>query len=299
MLRRWLGAFHVTGVFWFRFHRWGARVLPTWLIAPTVLVFTCFFFVVLRRARAAVVSNLVPVLGPCGWWRRQIRIFKTLLNFAWCLTERYEQMSTDRVVEVEIDGESEWQRALDNPKGFVLVTAHIGHWETGSMLAPSRHVHVVREEELDPQAQTFMRQMFAEQAGETGFTMHFVQGDPVLGMKLLAALRRGEIVALQGDRPRTDGRVLTTSLFGQPFGVPLGPPALARAADVAMLPAYVFREGRYRARVAIRPPIQVPSTGRAGLEAAAHQIATEIEWAVREHPHQWFTFRKLWPRNVD
>jgi KDO2-lipid IV(A) lauroyltransferase len=117
------------------------------------------------------------------------------------------------------------------------------------------------------------------------------------GMELLDALRRGDIVAMQGDRPRAGGRSIDATLFGRPFPLPPGPAALARTADAPLLPVFVLREGRRRYRVVFRPPIHVPRTGdrAADLTATMRQVAAEIEWAIRRAPHQWFCFRRLWP----
>ena len=49
---RLLGPFHVTGVFWYRVHLFGARIAPFWIRPPFIFAFTCFFFVALRKIRA-------------------------------------------------------------------------------------------------------------------------------------------------------------------------------------------------------------------------------------------------------
>ncbi len=292
-MRRLLGTFHVTGVFWYRFHRWGVSVLPNWGVTFFIVLFTTFFFIVLRRIRKAIASNLRAVLGPCGWFERQARIYRTMWQFAWCLSERYEHLSSDRRVAVEMDGEELWNEALQSPRGFIVVTAHIGHWEVGSMQVPKRHVHVVREEEIDPEAQKFVKELFAQH--QASFTMHFARNDPALGPRLLRALRLGDVVAVQGDRPRTAGRSVRVELFGRPLDLPLGPAALARAADVFLLPVFVFRTARQHSRLVFRPPIRVADDGHEGLAAAMRQIAAETEWAIRQEPFQWFCFRELWP----
>lgn len=293
--RRWLGAFHVTGIFWYRIHRFGTKLLPSWAFVPIVCLFTSFFFVALVRIRRAVGSNLEAVLGPASWARRQVRAYRTLWNFAWCLTERYERLSTDRRGQAEAEGLEHWSE----PGGLILTTAHIGHWEVGAMLAPDhedRPVHVVREEEMDERAQEFVRELFEAQH-HARLEFHFAHDDPTLGPKLLGALRRGEIVALQSDRPRTGGRTVPVRLFDRPFALPTGPMVMARAADVPIVPVFVFREGRRRSRVVFRPPIRVARSKdrRRDLQEAADRLAEGIEWAIRERPHQWFCFRALWP----
>jgi KDO2-lipid IV(A) lauroyltransferase len=296
-IRRLLGPFYFTGVFWFRFHRFGVRVIPAWLLPAGMVFFAATFSVLLRNIRAAVASNLEAVLGPCGWLRRQVRIFRTIHAFAWCLSERYERLTTNPRFLIGAEGLDHWRELNASGEGFILVTAHIGAWEVGSMLPASqeeRRVHVVREAETDPRAQRFIAELLRSRGGEL-YTTHFAE-DPQLGVDLLDALRRGEIVALQGDRPRAGGRTAEISLFGRPFPVPVGPVALARAAGVAILPVFVFREGRLRYRCSLRPPIRVASTGdrHADMEQALHRFASELEWAISHRPHQWFCLRKLW-----
>lgn len=296
---RLLGRFHVTGVFWFRFHRWGVSILPEWGVRLFVGLFTTFFFVVLRRIRQAIAANLQAVLGPCGWWRRQERIYRTMWNFAWCLSERYERLSSEhQALSLHPLGLEHWQRALEKPEGLILITAHIGHWEVGSMEVPSRHVHVVREEEMDARAQEFVLELFEKQ-GASHFTMHFARDDPSLGLRLLQALRHGDLVALQGDRPRAKGRRCAVELFGRPLELPAGPAVLARSAEVALMPVFVFREGRRRSQIVFRPPIRVDRRDADGVSDAMGRVARDIEWAIRQKPHQWFCFRDLWGESKD
>src|SRR4051794_31449139 len=123
--RRLLGPLHVTGVFWFRLHQLGIRFLPPWTLGLLIDLFSTFFWIALRKIRAAIAGNLEAVLGPCGWWERQRRIHRTFHTFAWCLSERYERLSTNRVFTVEVEGEEAWRELATGAGGFILVTAHL------------------------------------------------------------------------------------------------------------------------------------------------------------------------------
>jgi KDO2-lipid IV(A) lauroyltransferase len=299
LARRILGRYHVTGIFWYRFHLWGVSHLPSWAVRPTLILFTSFFFLTLRRIRRALAANLVPVLGATGWAGRQVRIWRTMWNHAWCNSERYERLSTERPFRIDAEGLAPWRAVTaDRGRGFVLVTAHVGAWDVSSFLpsmVEGRPVHVVREQEPDPEAQRFIEEVYGERVVDH-FTLHFSRDNPALGGVLLGALRRGEMVGIQGDRPVTTGRSVEVELFGRPFALPAGPVALARAAKVPIVPVFCFREGRRRYRMVVREPIQVPATDdpRADHEAALLQVAREVEWAIRQRPHQWFCFRDLW-----
>jgi lauroyl/myristoyl acyltransferase len=297
-VRRWLGPLHVTGVLWYRLHRFGAASTPRWIPPLFLPLFTIFFYLALRRIGKAIATNLVPVLGPCGWWERQRRLYRTFRAFAWSQTERYERLGTSRRFDWRIDGEDHWRRLMESPRGFMLLTAHIGNWEVGSMLPAERtgkQIHVVREGELDPRAQEFTRALLAGREG-LPYTTHFVTGEASLSLELLDALRRGDIVALQGDRPRAGGRSVEVSLFGRGAPFPIGPAVLARAAEVPLVPVFVFREGRRRYRIRIRPPIEAARTQDRDQDVAdaVKRIAREVEGAIRQAPHQWFCFAPIW-----
>ena len=300
-MQKLLGRFHVTGVFWYKFLNFGISILPSGAWYVIVLLFTLFFFVALIKIRRAIASNLEAVLGPCGWLETQRRIFLTMWEFAWCFLERGESMSGTRHATFGIDGKPLWNEVAGGDHGFITLTAHIGSWESGARVPSSkseRTVHLVREEEVDPRAQEFIRGMIEDHAEDINFKVHFAAGgDPSLGAELLNALRDGDIVALQGDRPRSGGRTVRVSLFGRPFDLPAGPAALARAASVPLMPVFVFREGRLQSRIVIRDVIEVErSTDRNGdVSAALEKVAANLEWAIRERPHQWFCFRELWP----
>jgi lauroyl/myristoyl acyltransferase len=297
--RRLLGDYHVTGLFWYRLHKWAVSTLPAWTLWPITIAFTTFFFCTIVNIRRAIASNLEKAIGPCGFLERQRRIYATMWTFGWCLSERYERLTTNRHFDLAIEAIEHWNAVASSNQGFVMVTAHLGMYEVSSMLpTPNgpRHVHLVREPEVDPRAQEFIRRSVRAVQG-SHYTMHFQSDDPLQGMIFLDALRRGEIVAMQGDRPRTGSRTVDASLFGLPIALPSGPAALARTAEVPMLPVFAFREGRRRCRVVFCPPVTVPRTDdrSADLTWAMGRVAAEVERAVRGTPHQWFVFRELWP----
>lgn len=297
--RRLLGPMHVTGVFWYRFHMWGVSILPDWGVTLFITIFTTFFFFFLRRIRRAIAANLVPVLGPCGWWRRQVRIYRTMWTFAWCLSERYERHGTTRAFRIDIENKEIWDSVTSRGTGFVLLTAHVGNFEVGSMLPATHeehHVFVVREKEVDPRAQRFIEEVLKDVAGGRYTTIFQDEENWAQGMVLLDALEKGGVVAMQGDRPRQGARNVLATIFGRPFPLAAGPAALARAADVPLFPVFVFRCGRLHYRIVFRPPIE-PLRGRhRGEDVAAMvaRVAAEVEGAICAEPYQWFCFREVW-----
>jgi KDO2-lipid IV(A) lauroyltransferase len=299
--RRLLGPLHVTGVFWY----WAHRLVtfgPEWGMRLACFLFSWFFWCVLWRIRAAVASNLEAVLGPCGFVERQRRIWRTFHDFAWCMTERYEQFHRGRAFRVDYEGEETWRALHERSCGFVFFTAHLGNWEMGPLVdrvPAGRRMHVVREPEMSRAAQRYVERLFANHPRKS-YVLHYAGSDLQLGARLLLALRKGDIVTLPGDRPRAGMGSLRSTLFGRPMDLPPGPALLARAAGAMLVPVFVFREGRRHYRVVALPPFPVDTTDDKArdVQAAVDCMAAAVEWAIRRRPHHWHCWARLWPRGA-
>jgi KDO2-lipid IV(A) lauroyltransferase len=190
-------------------------------------------------------------------------------------------------------GDERLDAAFAAGHGAVLVTAHLGNWELGGRLLACRggapRTHVVLSAEEDAALEQHLRVNARE--------LRFVtRSHPAATLGLLSALRRGEAVAVQGDRSTGERGDRLVSFFGSTAAFPLGPFVLARAAGAPVLPAFctMARDGRYR--VDVGAPIWVkPGEEMAGLEA----MVAALEVAVRAHPTQWFNFFDVWAPPVD
>lgn len=301
-VERMLGPLHIHGVFWYKIHLFAVRHVPPWMFRLLVPAFTALFFLVLRKIRRNIAGNLEVVMGPCGFFERQRRIWCNLYNYSWCLTERYEDLATDRRVEPKFEREDIWREMSGRGTGLVLVTAHIGHWETASAYPADedqRQIHVVREVEINSDAQELFSDLI-EKRGRQSYQVHFARRAGDLGPKLLLALRDGDLVALQGDRPAKDGRTITTTFFGRPFKVPMGPAAMARAAEAPLLPIFVYRTGRSKSHLCFEDPIEVVKTDDRfdDMQRTMDAMTTRVEAAIRRDPLQWFCFVELWPKEA-
>jgi len=298
LMKRVLGPMHVTGTFWYRWHYW-ATWFPDWFLAAMVWLHTWFFWAVLWRIRDAVAENLEVAIGPCGWFERQRRIWRTFHEFAWCHTERYEQFRPHKQMRFEFVGERTFEVMKNTDRGFVFFTAHFGNWEMGPLvdeLPGGRKFHVVREPEMSQGAQQFVQELFDKHPQRDQFVVHYAGADLTLGARLLMALRNGDVVGMPGDRPRTGMETCKAKMFGREIDLPPGPVALARAANALMVPVFVFRLGRRHYRIELWDTIEVGQSDDKArdIERGVAAMADACERAIRMRPNHWFCWRKLW-----
>ena len=172
-------------------------------------------------------------------------------------------------------------------RGLVVVTAHLGNWELGGrMLAGTgaRPTHVVVAPEQDPAVERFLR-------GSGGPVRFVTRANPLDVLPLVSALRRDEVVALQGDRALGGRGDRLHTFFGVPAPFPLGPFVLARAAHAPVLPAFCLLRPDRRYTIVIGEPWAVKPDGE--TEALARWVSV-LETMVRRHPTQWFNFYDVW-----
>tara|TARA_R110002094_G_scaffold53813_23_gene65195 strand:- start:1101 stop:1925 length:825 start_codon:yes stop_codon:yes gene_type:complete len=274
--------------------------MPDWFLSIATFAHTWFFWLVLRGIRDAVASNLEAVLGPCGWFERQRRIWRTFHDYSWCFIERYQQFVPSKKIRFEFRGDATYQKMVATDRGFVFFTAHFGNWEMGPLtdaLPGGRKFHVVREPEMSQAAQTYVQQLFDKHPQRDQFVVHYAGAEMTLGARLLMALRKGDCVGMPGDRPRAGMETTAAEMFGRPMQLPPGPVALARAADAMMVPVFVFREGRRHYRVEMWEPFAVAKTDdkQADITAGVKAMSAACERAIRLRPHHWFCWKKLWP----
>ena len=112
---------------------------------------------------------------------------------------------------------------------------------------------------------------------------------------LRAALARGEVAGLVGDRPISGGGV-PIPLFDLPATLPIGPAYLAVDAGVPLHVGAIRRAGRgYRGRLVTLPPEESSLSLRSRIEALLVAEAVVFEELVSMAPEQWWAvFYPIW-----
>jgi KDO2-lipid IV(A) lauroyltransferase len=270
---------------------------PKWVHPPIAVVTALLFFFLLKAERRAVAHNLRRVCraGRAGVLWKTYRVFYSYCDFmvSYCYVPNasHEQL---RAMLVDPDRDEEKiDRCLSLGNGLIVWTAHVGNWEFASRLLEmhGRQANVARAVEQGNPAEMMLRNMMKNDR----LRVVSVDEDVMAPLELLRALRRNEIVAIQGDRAY-QGRSIKVPFFGEEVNFPLGPFLLSYVSGAPVLPGIVVREGWLRYRVVMGEPIELPRTDDRDrdLLTGLQQATRYLERMIATYPCQWLTFYRFW-----
>ena len=239
------------------------------------------------------------VFGKVPWWKRLWLVFKHFFSFGMALIDRTAVLAgkTEKF-SYTFDGEEHVRGMLAEGNGVLLLTAHIGNWEAAGQLLTRLDVPV-NVTGFDNETSE-MRDLL-NRSSKVKFKLIPLTGSPTDTLPLVAALRRGEIVAMLGDRPY--GSPSTPLPFlGDTASFPIGGYVMAAIARAPLVHVFSLREpgGHYRF-IGFPPerPHMPPHDQRDSyLRECAARFVANMHTVLKRDPLQWYNFYPFWEKTA-
>ncbi len=294
-MRAWIQRLRPRGVVWRQLLAWCTANIPNAFEPFFMFLWTGTFWLLWTPGRQSVYRNLCAIFPSSPGIVNWLRSFRVFWGFAWTFTDTMHFNVTRRAVDWQLDGLENFDQIRDESEGCIVLTAHMGNYDLGSYIFSEkigRPLLTIRAPEADPETEVDAARRRAGIAEGRLAVTHNVDAD-ALALDVLASLRGGGIVAIQGDRVVGNLARSEVEFFGQPSALPTGPFALSMIARVKIYPMFILRDGRRRYRVIAHPPIRCERTGRdraVDINRAVEEWRVLLESTVREHWHQWYAF---------
>lgn len=265
------------------------------------LVFVAAYFTVASRpSYRASADYLQRLFGRLPWWQRPLLVYRHFLANGVTLVDRLAVLMGRRQIACVFEGEELFKPHLEQRRGIILVGAHVGCWELGGHFLGRFDIPVnlvVIEREL-----AGIQRLLDSVTGGKRFRILTADDNPLRSVPILAALRRGEIVALLGDRS-FGGADVEVSFLGGQVRLPVGPYRLAAASGAPLFHVFVVREKLGRYRFVAFPPESVSReeirSDRDAAQTRVQRYAERLETLVRQYPFQWANFFPYWERTSE
>ncbi len=262
---------------------------PLKLAYKIAIVFSDIHFVFADKDRAEVFANLKAIFPEKSIKEiKKIRI-QIFRNFAKYLVDflRFQEVDKEYINRrIKIDNIRYLDEALKKGKGVVILSAHIGNWELGGIVVSSLGYPLSGV--AMPHKSKKVNEFFNTQRQRKGLK---VISFGKAARTCLRLLEENKMIALVGDKDFTKEAGVVTDFFGRPSYMPKGPAAFALKNGSTIIPVFVLRNPDDTFIIKINKPIDCSSNS---IEEITSKCTKEIEQIVKNHPEQWYMFKKFW-----
>ena len=195
----------------------------------------------------------------------------------------------------EVIGREKIDAIIAAGKGAILLTAHVGNWQTA--LANLHFLKVPVHALMQYDQQAAARHYF--DLGERQRTFSIINADGPFGgmIEATAALQRGEFVTIMGDR-LTRGPSSTVDFIGEKARFPNASYTLAAHVGVPVIIFLAAKTGRkcFQMKVwdILYPQFESRESHQKILGGCSQKFAEALEKYLKVFPYQWYNFFNFW-----
>ncbi len=220
-----------------------------------------------------------------------LKVYANHFRFGQVIIDRYAAFAGKKF-RFELDGNQRFMELVGGERGFVQLSSHAGNYEMVGygLTSTTKRVNGLFYGGETQVMMDFRRKILAMH------NVNLIEVDDSMShiFNMNAAIDRGEIVSMTGDRLFGSAKSIKCMFLGKEAQFPMGPFALAVQKEVPMLAVFSMRShGVYKVYVRdIRQDESLPL--RARMADMAQNFASELEKVVRMYPTQWFNYYDFW-----
>ncbi len=193
----------------------------------------------------------------------------------------------------EFDGVEILKKLLNEKKGGILISAHIGNFEIAE--------HFFGEIDLDcqinlvtvDQEKSAIKEYLESVTKKSNIKFIFVQEDMSHIFEINNALSNNELVCFTGDRYFPGSKHLEAELLGEKACFPAGPFLIASRLKVPVVYVYVMKETNKHYHLYTR----LGEVKNRDAQALLENYIQSLEGMLKLYPLQWFNFFQFWKKD--
>lgn len=220
------------------------------------------------------------------------KVYANHFRFGQVIVDRYAAYAGKKF-RFKFNGNDLFLAMLNEPEGFVQLSSHIGNYEMVgySLTSTTKRINGLFYGGESEVMMEFRRKILSMH----NIGLIEVDGSMSHIFQMNAAIDRGEIVSMTGDRMLGSAKSIKCNFLDADSRFPMGPFALAVQKDVPIVAVFCMRGkwGVYNVYVRkITAALGLPP--RASMQDMAQKFADQLEAMVRLYPTQWFNYYDFW-----
>lgn len=267
------------------------RVLDRRAIYLVMALIVPFYMIFNHKGYKAIYRFFRQRLG-LGPLKSFLKVYANHFRFGQVIVDRYAAFAGKRF-RFAFDGNDMFLAMLNEPGGFVQLSSHIGNYEMVgySLTSATKKINGLFYGGESEVMMEFRRKILSMH----NIGLIEVNGSMEHIFQMNAAIDRGEIVSMTGDRMLGSPKSFRCQFMGAEANFPMGPFALAVQKDVPIVAVFCMRGKWGVYNVYVRKVTAAPGLPpRASMQDMAQKFAAELESIVRLYPTQWFNYYDFW-----
>ncbi len=251
-----------------------------------------YYFLFLKKSNQAIFYYFNKRLG-YSYFKSKRMVYKSYYTFGQTILDKVSIGAGMRnKFTYEFDGVEKLTQLLEEKKGGVLISAHIGNFEIAE--------HFFSEIDVDFQINlvttdlehSAIKNYLDKISKKSTIKFIFIKDDLSHIFNINAALARNELVCFTGDRYFEGVKSLQEILLGETAKFPAGPFLIASRLKVPVVFVYVMKEPNLHYHLYTR---EAPVTHR-DEKALLTAYTQSVESMLKKYPLQWFNYFDFWDK---
>ncbi|GAQ12909.1 lysophospholipid acyltransferase [Myroides odoratimimus] len=190
----------------------------------------------------------------------------------------------------EFDGIEILKQLLEEKKGAILISAHVGNFEVAEYFFADIDFECQINLVTTDREHSFIKEYFESISIKTNLNFIIVKDDMSHIFEINNCLSNNEIICFTGDRYFPGTKVLTEEFLGEQAVFPAGPFSIASRMKVPVAYVYVMKEANLHYHLYTRRA-EVKHRDAQHLLKSYCDSVTQI---VKKYPLQWFNYYDFW-----
>lgn len=224
-----------------------------------------------------------------------VLIKKNLLIFGQTLVDKIAVLSGQgKELTFAHEGVEHIEQLVKDGKGGILVSAHLGNWETAGHLLKrvNAKINIVMYDGEGEQMKAYMEQYDSKRS----FNIIYIKEDQSHIYEMSAALNRNELICLHADRYRPGNRTMQHNFLGEEAFFPAGPFILASKLKAPVCFVFAFKETNFHYHFYAFKSEIYEGRGTTGMERMLDDYTALVEKMLQQYPEQWFNYFDFWKK---
>ena len=259
--------------------------------AYTVLVFVAFYYVLTSWTSNKAIYDYLKNKQGLSITKAVLGVFKSYFTFGQIIIDKITIGAGLRnKFTYEFDGIEILKQLLEQKKGGVLISAHVGNFEIAE--------HFFADIDFDCQINlvttdlehTAIKAYLESISKKSTVKFIIVKDDMSHIFDINNALSNNELICFTGDRYFEGSKTLEANLLGAQAKFPAGPFLIASRLKVPVAFVYVMKEPNLHYHLYTREA----QFKQRDAQALLNEYCESVTTIVKKYPYQWFNYFKFW-----